>query len=85
MRMAIGFKFYEEQAQFRPAEPAAGKAWWREGREATLRQTHDTYNIAMAASCMWQGAGHHEGIKIDEDRLGRGVRNWLREGVVAMD
>lgn len=40
--MAIEFKFYEKQAQSRPAEPAAGKAWWREGREATLPQTHDT-------------------------------------------
>lgn len=40
--MAIRFKFYEEPTQFRPAESAAGKAWWREGMEATLRQTHDT-------------------------------------------
>lgn len=52
MRMAVGLKFYEESTQFRPTEPAAGKAWWREGMEATLRQTHDTHKQ------------HHDGGKL---------------------
>lgn len=69
-------------AQLNPAGPAAGKAWWREGMEATLRQAHDAYKQ------------HHDGGKVVcgkpqaitraskrvEDRAWRGVDNWPGEG-----